>query len=68
MTSKELQKKNIAELDKLLKEKRESLRAFRFNNAGGKVKNIREGRNLRKDIAQILTERKVKETAEVVEK
>ena len=36
-------------------EKLEALQAFRFGGAGSKVKNVKEGRNLRKDIARILT-------------
>lgn len=66
MTRKELEKKNVAELDKLLKEKREALRKFRFELAGSKTKDIKEGKNLRRDIAQIMTERKVKVKAEAV--
>lgn len=52
---KEYKDKSIAELSKLAGDKRESLRLFRFGNAGSKSKNVKEGRNLRKDIAQILT-------------
>ncbi len=37
-------------------EKREALRVFRFGGAGSRSRNVREGRNLRKDIARILTE------------
>lgn len=48
-------KKNI-ELQKELNEKRESLRSFRFGVAGSKIKNIKEARNLKKEIARILTE------------
>lgn len=43
------------ELGKLLKEKREALRIFRFSIAGGKAKNVKEGNNLKKEIARILT-------------
>lgn len=48
--------KNENELKKLLKEKREALKNFRFNLAGSKVRNVKEGRGLRKEIARILTE------------
>jgi ribosomal protein L29 len=44
------------ELEAILLEKRESLRKFRFDIAGSKVKNVKEGKNLRKEIARILTE------------
>lgn len=40
---------------KTLTEKREALRQFRFHLSGGKVKNIKEGRELRRDIARMLT-------------
>lgn len=49
-------KKNDADLAALLAEKREALRAFRFGEAGGRSRNVRAGRELRKDIARILTE------------
>ena len=48
-----LKKKKEIELKKLLNEKKEALRSFRFGLSGSKVKNIKEGRNLRKDIAKI---------------
>jgi ribosomal protein L29 len=47
--------KTKEELMKLLTEKRHGLHAFRFSLAGGKAKNVKEGRTLRKDIARILT-------------
>jgi ribosomal protein L29 len=40
-------------LVKALLEKRESLRLFRFSRGG---KNVKEGLNLRKEIARIMTE------------
>jgi large subunit ribosomal protein L29 len=48
--------KSTSDLEKLLVEKRDALRKFRFGVSGSKVRNIREGRNTRKEIAQILTE------------
>ncbi|MEX0673047.1 MAG: 50S ribosomal protein L29 [Candidatus Paceibacterota bacterium] len=45
-----------SELGKALNEKRKELREFRFNIAGTKTRDVKEGRNLRKDIARILTE------------
>jgi large subunit ribosomal protein L29 len=51
----ELKKKTKAELKKLLLENREKLRALRFDLASGKLKNVREIRYLKKDIARILT-------------
>lgn len=48
--------KSSKELNDLLKEKRKSLFDFRFNILGGKIKNVKEGRGLRKEIARIMTE------------
>ena len=45
----------------LVKEKREALRVFRFGGAGSRTRNVREGRTLRRDVAQILTELKARE-------
>ncbi len=45
-----------AELATVLKEKRNLLRDFRFRISKGKVKNIKEGRELKKQIARIQTE------------
>ena len=52
---KELINKTENELTQLLKEKREALRVFRFAMSGGKTKNLKEGQNLKKEIAQIMT-------------
>jgi ribosomal protein L29 len=47
--------KTEKELQTLLSEKGLALRAFRFNVAGSNVRNVKEGRTLRKDIARIQT-------------
>jgi len=52
---KELLKKSEAELAKTLTEKREALRTFRFGISGSKIKNMREGRAVRKEIARVMT-------------
>ena len=52
---KEFENKTKEELLKDLKEKEEALRSFRFGVSGSKVRNVREGRNLRKNIARIKT-------------
>ncbi|OGG80287.1 50S ribosomal protein L29 [Candidatus Kaiserbacteria bacterium RIFCSPLOWO2_01_FULL_54_13] len=52
----DLKKQNAEDLKKTLLEKREALRVFRFGGAGSRTRNVREGRNLRKEIARILTE------------
>jgi ribosomal protein L29 len=51
----------LGELKKSLTDKREALRAFRFGAAGSRSRNVREGRNLRKEIAKILTELRSRE-------
>ncbi len=52
----ELSRKTDQDLRKTLFEKRHLLREFRFGAAGSRVRNTREGRHLRRDIARILTE------------
>ena len=52
----ELTKKSEKELNKELIGKRKALREFRFNIAGSKLKDVKEGHGLKKDIARILTE------------
>jgi len=51
----EIKQKSKNELKKVLQERREKLRQLRFDLAAGKVKNIREIRSTKKDIARILT-------------
>jgi len=48
-------KRTPEELKKLVADKRESLRKFRFGGAGSRSRNTREGRGLRKEIARMLT-------------
>lgn len=55
MKIKDIKSKTNSDLMKLLGEKREALRVFRFGTTGSKTKNVKEGRELRKDIARILT-------------
>lgn len=55
MKTMELRQKSKSELEKLLQDSREKLRQLRFNLAAGKVKNVREIRLIKKDIARILT-------------
>ena len=53
---KTLANKTDHELLKELAEKRSGLRNFRFGATGSRTRNVKEGRNLRKDIARLLTE------------
>lgn len=46
--------KSAAELTKLVADKREELRDFRFSTKGSKIRNTKLGSKLRKDIARIL--------------
>jgi len=55
MKIQELRQKNKSELQKLLQDNRERLRQLRFDLAAGKVKNVREIRKIKKEIARILT-------------
>ena len=55
MKMKEITTKTATDLNKMLVEKREALRVFRFGAAGAKTKNVKEGRAIRKDIARVLT-------------
>ena len=56
----ELRQKSKEELKKFLKDNRERLRNLRFDLSAGKVKNVREIRKIKKEIAQILTLLKLK--------
>jgi ribosomal protein L29 len=52
---KDLVNKKTEELKSMLLEKKVALRNFRFGISGSKTRNMKEGKNLRKDIARILT-------------
>lgn len=52
---KEFRDKSVDELKRLLAEKREALRVFRFEMSGSKIKNVKAGRAIRTDIARVLT-------------
>lgn len=56
MAQENFTKKDTSELTKLLAEKREALRKIRFNIAGSGMRDVREIRTHKKDIARILTE------------
>ena len=55
MKIKELKQKSKSDLQITLQEDRERLRVLRFDLEAGKVKNVRELRQLKKDVARILT-------------
>ena len=52
----DIAKKDEKDLQKELALKQKALREFRFNIAGSKTKNIKEGRTLQRDIARLMTE------------
>ena len=47
--------KTEKEIHALIAERREKLRLFRFGMSGSKAKNVKEGHNLRKEIARMMT-------------
>lgn len=55
MKIKELREKTSEELGKMLTEKKEAARGLRFAIASKQIKNNREFRNIKKDIAKIMT-------------
>lgn len=55
MLAKELRTQSKGELEKLLQKKQAGMLNFRFRVLGGRVKNINELQDTRKDIARILT-------------
>lgn len=56
----EYDKKSEGELIKLLADKRKELQQFCFDVSGSRIKNLRAGRNFRKDIARALTSLRAK--------
>ena len=59
----DLKKATPENLKKSLADMREQLRTFRFEGEGSRRRNVREGRNLRRDVARILTELRIREIA-----
>jgi len=55
MDKKELLTKNEAELQKILGQDREKLRELRFKDSNKQLKNIREIRTVKEQIAHVLT-------------
>jgi large subunit ribosomal protein L29 len=51
----ELRAKSKEELQKILEDNQKKLRQLRFDLVAGKVKNVREIRQIKKDIARTLT-------------
>ena len=55
MKTAELRKKDVKELDKNVQELRKKLSDLRFKFSSNKLKNVKEIKNTRKDIARINT-------------
>ncbi|MBN2854253.1 50S ribosomal protein L29 [Patescibacteria group bacterium] len=55
MDFKEITTKNEEELKKLLEDSKEKERELRFKDSNRQLKNVREIRNIKKNIARILT-------------
>ena len=55
--------KTKVEITNELKTKREALRQFRFDISGSKIRNVKLGLGLRKDIARLLTQLNTRENA-----
>jgi len=52
----EYKNKTEKEIVKLLNDKTEALKNYRFAVSGSKTRNVRDGRNTRKEIARLMTE------------
>lgn len=55
MKTNELRQKSQKELNEILGDGREKLRRLRFDLASGKIKNVREIRMIKKEIARLFT-------------
>jgi len=55
MKTAELRQKTKSELEALVRDSREKLRQLYFDLSAGKVKNVREIRRMKKEIARTLT-------------
>lgn len=53
--AKELQNKSIAELEKIVSDKKRDLEKVLLDIIVGKEKNLKKGKNLRHEIARVLT-------------
>lgn len=59
---KDLKKLTDSELNKKLEEKRKSLLDLRFNMSGSGKRNDKDAKNTKREIAQMLTEQKIRQT------
>ena len=68
MKKKDYKKKSDADLMKFLRDTRKLAMDFRFDVAGSKTRNTKEGKNAKKDIARALTEVRARELSTVHKK
>jgi len=68
MEIKDLKKKKVSELHKILAETRDRIRELRFKDANKQLKNIREIRDNKKTVAKILTLLNLKEESSAEKK
>jgi ribosomal protein L29 len=60
----DITKQSVEDIRAAVTKLREGLRAFRFGAAGSRSRNVREGRETRKQIARALTELRAREIAQ----
>ena len=60
----EIHTKSIEHIRKDVVDTQEKLRTIRFGGAGSRSRNVREGRNLRREVARSLTELRAREIKE----
>ena len=61
MVKNELKGKTVDHLKKEVSDMQEKLRVIRFGGAGSRSRNVKEGRNIRRDVARSLTELRARE-------
>ena len=64
MAKNELTNETPETLQKMIADKREALRVFRFEGEGSRRRNVREARNLRREVARVMTEMNARKIAE----
>jgi len=57
-------KETVESLQKMITDKREALRVFRFEGEGSRRRNVREARTIKRDIARVMTELSTRKIAE----
>lgn len=55
MKMSDIKNKKEGDLREMISQKKEELRAFRFGTSGSKTKDTKVARNIKKDIARIMT-------------